>query len=225
VGTRENRGDGRLAAAQIELRRRPVKPKSTGKNPSARAPRGDDVSDADAFERAMMDVVRLRPDDRGRIRDTPPVEAPLTPPSARDQIDEPEDDFAAHGVDRREIRKLKRLQYAVGDRRDLHGMTVAEACASVTRFIENSRHARRRCVCIVHGRGLHSEGQLSVLKARVRECLRRHRSVLAYAARRRRTADQAPCTCCCADSRHSRARPARCAILYRRHTREAVGLH
>ena len=157
-----------------------MKPKSTGKNSSADVARGDNASDAAAFERAMADVVRLPPDPRGRIRETPPLSAPSAA-SAADPVDEPGEDFAAHGIDRRKIRKLKRGEYAVGDRRDLHGLTVAEACASVDRFIDNSRHAGRRCVCIVHGRGLHSEGQTSVLKARVREHLKRHRSVLAYA--------------------------------------------
>jgi DNA-nicking Smr family endonuclease len=33
----------------------------------------------------------------------------------------------------------------------------------------------------VHGRGLHSKGNVSVLKTRVRQCLRRHQAVLAYA--------------------------------------------
>jgi DNA-nicking Smr family endonuclease len=60
-------------------------------------------------------------------------------------------------------------------------MTAADACASVKRFIENSRHGGHRCVCIVHGRGLHSEGKTSILRARVRAYLRSHRSVLAYA--------------------------------------------
>jgi DNA-nicking Smr family endonuclease len=100
--------------------------------------------------------------------------------SPADHVD-PDEDFAAPGVDRREIRKLKRGEYVVGDRCDLHGMTAADACASVRRFIGNSRHRRYRCVCIVHGRGLHSEGKIPVLKARVRECLRSHRSVLVYA--------------------------------------------
>src|SRR5439155_1390278 len=72
-------------------------------------------------------------------------------------------------------------QYVVGDRCDLHGLTAADACARVRRFIDSSRHARHRCVCIVHGRGLHSEQNLSVLRTRVRESLRSHRSVLAYA--------------------------------------------
>ena len=90
-------------------------------------------------------------------------------------LDGSDDDFAAPGVDRREIRKLKRGEYAAEDRRDLHGMTAADACASVGRFIENSRHRRHRCVCIVHGRGLHSEGNESILRACVRKYLRSHR--------------------------------------------------
>ena len=58
-------------------------------------------------------------------------------------------------------------------------MTAAEACTDVARFVENSRHKRRRCVCIVHGRGLHSKDQVSVLKTRVRASLESNPLVLA----------------------------------------------
>jgi len=83
-------------------------------------------------------------------------------------------------VDRREIRKLKRGDYTVDGRLDLHGRTAAEACPDVRRFVEQSRHSRHRCVCIVHGRGLHSEGSASILKPRVRACLKSLQSVLAF---------------------------------------------
>ena len=159
--------------------------KRAGKNPSGAVSRRDDASDADAFERAMVDVVRLERDPRGRVRTVPPGGAPSaasSPAGRAGEIDGPDESFAAPGIDRREIRKLKRGEYVVEDRHDLHGMTAADACASVKRFIENSRHRRHRCVCIVHGRGLHSEGTVSVLKPRVRECLRSHGSVLAYAS-------------------------------------------
>jgi len=129
----------------------------------------------------MEDVVPLVADPRGRTHAAPPVSAPPMSTSSADDADGPDDDFAADGVDRREIRKLKRGQYVVGDRCDLHGMTAADACARVRRFIDNSRHSRHRCVCVVHGRGLHSEDNVSVLKTRVRELLKSHRSVLAYA--------------------------------------------
>ena len=129
----------------------------------------------------MRDVVRLDPDSRGRVRRVAPVSPPRHSPQRTEDAKGSDNDFAANGVDRRAIRKLKNGEYIVRDRRDLHGMTGADALASVGRFIENSRHAHHRCVCIIHGRGLHSEGNQPVLKTRVREYLRSHRSVLAYA--------------------------------------------
>ena len=143
----------------------------------------EDTSDADAFARAMAreDVVRLPPDSRGRVRTAPPVSLPPVATPACDDDEESDGDFAAPGVDRREIRKLKRGTYVAADRRDLHGMTAAAACATVKQFLENSRHSRHRCICIVHGRGLRSPGGVAVLKARVREYLKSHRAVLAYA--------------------------------------------
>jgi len=143
-----------------------------------------DASDASAFARAMAEeqVVRLPPDRHGRVRAAPPVSLPpAAAPSGDDDDDESTVEFAAPGVDRREIRKLKRGEHVAADRRDLHGMTAAAACASVKQFLDSSRHNRHRCVCIVHGRGLRSPGGVAVLKARVREYLRSHRAVLAYA--------------------------------------------
>ena len=145
-------------------------------------PGNDDAADADAFAREMADVVPLPRDPRGRI-----ARRPLPPPRERvpagraDAPHEADGSFAAPGIDRREIRKLTRGDYVAADRRDLHGMTATDACASVRAFVEASRQHGRRCICIVHGRGLHSEGQIAVLKARVRECLRAHAAVLAYA--------------------------------------------
>src|SRR5471032_105506 len=142
-----------------------------------------DASDADAFARAMAEenVVRLPPDSRGRVHAASPVSLPPIVTPSGDDDEASGEDFVAPGVDRREIRKLKRGEYVAADLRDLHGMTAAAACASVKQFLETSRHNRRRCVCIVHGRGLRSPGGVAVLKARVREYLRSHRAVLAYA--------------------------------------------
>lgn len=155
--------------------------KARGKNPSAAASHRDDTSDAGAFELEMADVARLGPDPHGRVRLAPPVRKPPATALPDDDFFGPDEGFTAPGVDRREIRKLQRGEYAAGDRCDLHGLTVADACATAGRFIENSRYDQRRCVCIVHGRGLHSERKTSILKARVRACLRSNRSVLAYA--------------------------------------------
>ena len=155
--------------------------KDTKKNASAGVPNRDDTSDADAFELEMADVVRLEPDPRGRVRSVPRISAPPAAVSSDDHVEGSDESFAAPGVDRREIRKLKRGDYAAGDLCDLHGLRAADACASAGRFIESSHHRRHRCVCIVHGRGLHSEEKASILRARVRAFLRSHRAVLAYA--------------------------------------------
>jgi DNA-nicking Smr family endonuclease len=157
----------------------------TGKEPG----RPDDVprrgvdheSDADIFEREMADVVPLRPDPRGRVRASPSISAARQTMPSVDPSEDSLEDFTAPGVDRREIRKLKRGAYDAEDRSDLHGKTAADGCASVRRFLENSRYRGYRCVCIVHGRGLHSKASAPVVKARVRGLLRTHPSVLAFA--------------------------------------------
>jgi DNA-nicking Smr family endonuclease len=134
------------------------------------------------FARAMADVIPLAPDPRGR------AERPVAAPAMR-AADEalPEsgsvpDDYVAPGVDRREIRKLRRGEHTVRGRLDLHGCSVAEAGHSVKRFIDNSRHARHRCVCIIHGKGLNSAGGVSLLRGPVRDILMRTASVLAFAS-------------------------------------------
>jgi DNA-nicking Smr family endonuclease len=152
----------------------------------------DDAEDTELFEREMADVTRLAPDSRARHRATPRVSPPRAKTSAatagaRSAKEREEDDvsdgseggFVAPGVDRRELRKLKRGDYSPTHRLDLHGQTAAEAVASVKKVM-NSGH-RHRCICIVHGRGLHSAGNVSVLKGPVRECLRHHPATLAYA--------------------------------------------
>jgi DNA-nicking Smr family endonuclease len=151
----------------------------SAKLPATNTP--DRAEDDDAFAMAMRDVVRLEPDPRGRVRSEVPINPPARSPRRTEHADVAVDHFVAAGVDRREIRKLTRGEYTVRARRDLHGITAEDALASVSRFIENSRHAGHRCICIVHGRGLHSKDNQPILKTRVRKYLRSHRSVLAYA--------------------------------------------
>lgn len=150
---------------------------------SARTGPGLDVDD---LVEAMAGVLRLPPDPRGRVAVAPVVPAPPNATttgrssSARDDREGVAWSYVAPGVDRRELRKIKRGDYTPGARLDLHGQTVVEAVANVRQLVDSRRH-RHRCVCIVHGRGLHSKGNVSMLKTRVRESLRRHPAVLAYA--------------------------------------------
>lgn len=142
----------------------------------------DDTSEAEAFRNEMADVTPLAPDQRGRNHSRPPLGAPpsvVTSP-ASDDLYGPDEDFAADGVSQGDLKKLKRGDYPSQCQVDLHHMTVAEALAAASRFLDESRLRRHRCVCIVHGRGSHSEGQEAILKPNVRAYLRRHRFVLAF---------------------------------------------
>lgn len=68
------------------------------------------------------------------------------------------------GTDRNLLRALRRGDFSIQGQLDLHGKTQAEARDAVERFLSDSRRAKKRCVLIIHGRGLHSKDQLPVLK-------------------------------------------------------------
>jgi len=91
------------------------------------------------------------------------------------------------GLDQAVVRKLRRGEFAVQDHLDLHGMTRDEAKAAVDAFLRKARSGGKRCVLLVHGRGLHSKDQLPVLKEALRAWLasaRLARHVLAFATAR-----------------------------------------
>ncbi len=91
-------------------------------------------------------------------------------------------DLAAHVV-----RKLKRGEFAVQAHCDLHGLLKDEAKAELESFLAKSRLAGKRCVLVVHGRGLHSKDQVPVLKEALKRWMRTDRfarHVLAFATAR-----------------------------------------
>jgi DNA-nicking Smr family endonuclease len=94
---------------------------------------------------------------------------------------------AAPGIDARLLRSLRRGDFSLQARLDLHGMTQAQAKEAVDRFLTDSRRTGKRCVLIVHGRGLNSPDQVPILKERMREWLNQKRvgkTVLAFATAR-----------------------------------------
>jgi len=94
---------------------------------------------------------------------------------------------AAPGIDARLLRSLRRGDFSLQGRLDLHGMTQVQAKEAVDRFLTDSRRTNKRCVLIVHGRGLNSPDQVPVLKERMREWLNQKRlgkTVLAFATAR-----------------------------------------
>ena len=89
-------------------------------------------------------------------------------------------EFARPGLQRREIRRLRRGYHRVEDHLDLHGLFASEAQRAVLDFIDHSRARGLRCVCIIHGKGRSSTRGRPVLKAVVDRWLRRCDGVLAF---------------------------------------------
>ncbi len=143
------------------------------------------------FEREVADAEPLAKGGAERVRVARPVHgsgsgSPGVQRSAASSVRADEDlpqrleSYAAPGVDRRELRKLRRGDYPPEMRLDLHGLMAAEAVARVKRVLDAGSGQRPRCLCVVHGRGLRSPGNVAVLKPRVREALRGHPAVLAF---------------------------------------------
>lgn len=91
------------------------------------------------------------------------------------------------GLDPALVRKLRRGEFSVQAHLDLHGKSRSEAKGEVDAFLRRSREQGKRCVLLVHGRGLHSKDQVPVLKEALRSWLataRFGRHVLAFATAR-----------------------------------------
>jgi len=94
---------------------------------------------------------------------------------------------SAPNVDEQLMRTLRRGDFAVQGHLDLHGMTRVEAREAVERFLHAARRDGKRCVLLVHGRGLNSKDQIPVLKENLKGWLNRGRigrEVLAFATAR-----------------------------------------
>ncbi|TMA29154.1 MAG: DNA mismatch repair protein MutS [Deltaproteobacteria bacterium] len=91
------------------------------------------------------------------------------------------------GLDPRIVRRLKRGDLAVQGHLDLHGLLKEAAKLELEQFLARSRQQQKRCVLVVHGRGLHSKDQVPVLKESLKRWMRTERfsrHVLAFATAR-----------------------------------------
>ena len=157
------------------------------------------MDDDELFRRAMAGAKPIKPDDR--------VEAPRRRPKAiarftradesrvleESLVADIDDIEASSGqvlrfnrpsIGRRTMRKLARGNFAVQAEIDLHGMTMDEARERLQDFIEQAAKSGKRCVRVVHGKGLGSGQRGPVLKPSVNRWLRRWDSVLAFVSTR-----------------------------------------
>jgi len=74
--------------------------------------------------------------------------------------------LVANGVSRDTLKRLTAGRPSIGLSVDLHGMTRDEALTRLQQGIEQALQEELRVLCIVHGRGLHSQGK-PVLKQAV----------------------------------------------------------
>jgi DNA-nicking Smr family endonuclease len=93
---------------------------------------------------------------------------------------EAEQTFRRAGLGVDVVSKLRRGHWAVQAELDLHGHTSDEAHDALVLFLAEARSRGRRCVRVIHGKGLSSPNREPVLKGRVRRWLTHRNEVLAY---------------------------------------------
>jgi len=128
---------------------------------------------------------RLKPVPLQRHRDDQDVVASLLSDDFSPDIETGEELlFVRSGIQERVLRKLRRGQFAIEAELDLHGYIVPEAREAIAVFLRDALQAGKRCVRIIHGKGLGAEGRLPVLKIKVNSWLRQKDQVLAFCSAR-----------------------------------------
>ncbi len=131
---------------------------------------------AGATPLAGRDRVRPMPVKAAIVRIEPlPPRRPLTI-----EVDGGRVSARAEGVNRAQVGALRAGKVRAEATLDLHGNTVAEAMPLLERFLLDAARVRRRCVLVVHGKGLHSDG-LAVLRDAVQSALASEMSGLVHA--------------------------------------------
>lgn len=88
--------------------------------------------------------------------------------------------FRRDGVPSRVLQRLRRGDFAAQDELDLHHSGATQAEALLREFLKQATLAGLGCVSIVHGKGLHSESGVPVIKNLVDRVLRHRADVLAF---------------------------------------------
>lgn len=144
--------------------------------------------DAELFRQALEGVVPLALSNRispapqprrARVNNPglPPVADTLSDHGAGD---EPLTEFLRPGISRMVLRKLRRGQFPIQDSLDLHSLNSNEARKLLLEFLRNATQHDLRHVCVIHGKGWHTEGGEGILKIRTRHWLTQCAEVLAF---------------------------------------------
>lgn len=88
--------------------------------------------------------------------------------------------YAAPGLPRNILKKMRRGFFAIDAELDLHGLTEREAKRQLLDFLRFCTADGLQCVHIIHGKGFRSLQGHPILKNRVNLWLRQHAEVLAF---------------------------------------------
>jgi DNA-nicking Smr family endonuclease len=143
--------------------------------------------DRSLFRAAVRDVHPLNDKARTDNSKHPPPAVPTrsTPGEAAVLRQNPiasgdAESFLRPGLKRDALRRLRRGHWPVEDEIDLHGLTSTQARETIASFLASCVRRGRRCVRVVHGKGLRSPNREPVLKNRLRGWLPLHEEVLAF---------------------------------------------
>ena len=143
----------------------------------------DDVEPLPESKRVELPRPKPRPYPQQTRRDERAAlaESLSGPVSLDDALDSGEElAFARDGIGRDVLRKLRRGHWVVQGELDLHGMNRQHALFHTDLFLKESVKRQRRCVRIVHGKGLGSRNREPVLKGLLRKWLQQRSDVLAF---------------------------------------------
>lgn len=118
---------------------------------------------------------------RSRILDTLPERSDfrIEPVTTADRLY-----FKHPGVQQRVMEKLRRGQFAIEQELDLHGLTAAMARHALKKFLDDCLQDGRRCVRIIHGKGLGSRDRKPVIKNELNHWLQHRQEILAFCSAR-----------------------------------------
>ncbi len=150
----------------------------------------DDEKEVDLFNQAMSDV---KPHIHDRVsQHKKPTAIKKRKPASSDKIEDTLSDdfipecgewleFCRPGIQKSLLKQIRNGKLPIEDRLDLHGYTRDQARTTLLEFIHHCQQSDFKLVCVVHGKGYHSEDGRPVLKAMVNKWLQNIDIVLAFA--------------------------------------------
>ena len=111
----------------------------------------------------------------------PPISPPAIPDTLTDFVTEDTpDEFLGNGLSRMTLRKMRRGTWPVQDSLDLHGHHSDAARKLLQEFLHEAMQRELRCVLVIHGKGLNSQGGEAVLRKLTRHWLTQLPGVLGF---------------------------------------------